>query len=129
MGLKGTSALDLITQVEAGLPYRALEKFQSASGLDTQELSDLVRVPLRTLARRRNEGRLPPEEADRLVRASRVFERTADLFEGDAAAATQWLRTPQPGLGNRKPLELASTDIGAREVEDLIGRLEHGVFS
>ena len=63
------------------------------------------------------------------MRASRVFERAVDLFEGDAPAATRWLRTPQAGLGGRKPLELASTDVGAREVEDLIGRLEHGVFS
>ena len=40
----------------------------------------------------------------------------------------QWLATPQPGLNAEKPLEFARSEIGAREVEDLIGRLEHGVF-
>ena len=121
--------MDLVAKVEAGLPFRSLEALHDAAGLEWGELSDLVRIPLRTLARRRSAGRLQPEESDRLVRASRVFERAVDLFEGDAPAATRWLRTPQPGLGNRTPLDLASTDIGAREVEDLIGRLEHGVFS
>jgi uncharacterized protein (DUF2384 family) len=35
----------------------------------------------------------------------------------------------QKGLGGKTPLEYADTEPGAREVEDLLGRLEHGVFS
>jgi putative toxin-antitoxin system antitoxin component (TIGR02293 family) len=52
-----------------------------------------------------------------------------DLFEGDAGAARSWFSAPAPALANRTPLEVSSTDVGAREVENLIGRLEHGVFS
>ena len=50
------------------------------------------------------------------------------LFEGDIAAARKWLQMPQRGLGGETPLDFASTEVGAREVENLIGRLEHGVF-
>jgi uncharacterized protein (DUF2384 family) len=32
-------------------------------------------------------------------------------------------------LDQQAPLEFARTEIGARDVEDLIGRLEFGVFS
>jgi len=58
-----------------------------------------------------------------------LFEKAANLFEGDRAVARQWLTTPQSGIKNHVPMELARTEIGAREVEDLIGRLEHGVFT
>ena len=49
-----------------------------------------------------------------------------DLFEGETEAAGRWLNAPQRGLGGEVPLELAKTDIGARMVENLIGRLEEG---
>ena len=46
----------------------------------------------------------------------------------DSERAYKWLRTPQVGLGNRIPLELLNTASGLREVEDLLGRIEYGVF-
>jgi len=58
-----------------------------------------------------------------------IFEKAVDLFEGDAKAAIAWLQRRQRALGNKPPFELARTELGAREVEDLIGRLEHGVFT
>lgn len=87
-------------------------------------LAELAQIPPRTLARRKEEGRLDPDESDRLLRASRVFGRALALFEGDVDAARTWLSAEQPALGGMAPLELATTDVGAREVENLIGRLE-----
>ncbi len=74
-------------------------------------------------------GRLAPDESERLLRVSMLFEKAVDLFDGDVAEATRWLRSPQRGLGGPSPLEFARTEVGAREVENLIGRLEHGVIS
>jgi putative toxin-antitoxin system antitoxin component (TIGR02293 family) len=81
------------------------------------------------LARRRVSGRLGPDESERLVRVAGVYERAVQLFEGDARAALTWLTTPKEALGKRMPLEYARFDLGAREVEGLIGQLEQGVFS
>jgi putative toxin-antitoxin system antitoxin component (TIGR02293 family) len=69
------------------------------------------------------------EESDRLLRAGRVFGRALELFDGDTNAARNWLSKPQPALGGGVPLELAETEVGAREVEAAIGRIEHGVYS
>ena len=60
---------------------------------------------------------------------SRVFGKALELFEGDFAGARQWLASPQPGLRGERPILLANTDVGAREVEALIARLEHGVLT
>ena len=59
----------------------------------------------------------------------RVFGRALELFEGDSRAAERWLSSPKRALGGAVPSELAETEAGAREVEALIGRIEHGVFS
>ena len=115
--------------VEAGFAYRVFERFRKNVDLPTKELSVLVQIPDRTLARRREQGRLTAEESDRLLRASRVFGKALLLFEGDLEAARAWFSTPAPALGNRTPQDFAATEVGAREVENLLGRLEHGVFS
>jgi putative toxin-antitoxin system antitoxin component (TIGR02293 family) len=86
-------------------------------------------LPPRTLARRKSSGRLSSDESEKLLRLSAVFEQAVDLFEGDRAGALKWLTTPKKTLENETPLAYSRTELGAREVEELIGRLEHGVFS
>jgi len=119
----------IIEQIDAGFPYALLEAFQKSTRLPIETVAGLVRLPARTLSRRRAAGKLLPDESERLFRLSKLVDKATALFEGDMAAAIQWLQTPQPALAGRQPLEFARTEIGAREVEDLIGRLEHGVFS
>ncbi len=128
IGLEPADNAALVAWVEEGLPYRALERLRSNVGLSREALADLVQIKPRTLDRRKG-GRLRPEESDRLLRAARVFGGTIALFEGDADAARTWLSSPQRALGGAVPLEMARTEVGAREVESLVGRLEHGVFS
>jgi putative toxin-antitoxin system antitoxin component (TIGR02293 family) len=119
----------IVRLVRAGFPFSRLARLQKATALPWEKVACFIGMPQRTLTRRRSEGRLRPDESDRVWRASAIFDLAVDLFEGDAAAARQWLETPQPGLGGEVPLEFASTEVGAREVEDLIGRLEHGVVA
>lgn len=57
-----------------------------------------------------------------------LFEKAEVVFE-NADLARQWLNRPQFGLGGEIPLDFAKTENGAREVENLLGRIEHGVFS
>jgi len=128
-GLDTAAALELSRRIERGLPFRDLERFQRAVAMPMAEIAEMVQIPERTLARRKLSGRLESDESDRLVRASRLFAQALDLFEGDLEAAKAWLSAPQRALGGSTPLRLARTGVGAREVERLIGRLEHGVFS
>jgi putative toxin-antitoxin system antitoxin component (TIGR02293 family) len=129
LGIEAGDAAQIVRQIRSGFPYSRLARFQKATRLPLEQIARFVGIPLRTLTRRASEGRLRPDESDRVLRAARVFDMAAELFEGDVPAARQWLETPQPGLGGEVPLEFASTDIGAREVENLIGRLEHGVVA
>lgn len=129
LGLSPSDSLDLISSVNKGLRFSAFERLQEAIDLSAQELAKVVSIPTRTLHRRKEQGRLQPDESDRLVRLSRVYGKTLELFEGNKLEARHWLSSPQSALGGTSPLSMASTEVGAREVEALIGRLEYGVFS
>lgn len=129
LGLTAANPSELIQQLERGFAFKTLQMLESRSGLALSRLAAVIGIPERTLARRKVSRRLTPEESERLLRISAVFEDAVDLFEGDVAAAVKWLTTPRKALGDRPPLAYARTEPGAREVENLIGRLEHGIFS
>jgi putative toxin-antitoxin system antitoxin component (TIGR02293 family) len=120
---------DLRRRIESGLPYATFIRLQQALALPLPAVAVVVQLPIRTLARRKAAGRLAPDESERVVRIAGVLAKAQNLFEGDRAAALAWLAAPNRALGDERPLDVARTEVGAREVEDLIGRLEHGVFS
>lgn len=126
-GLRRYDSVHIVALIQRGLSYSAFERFQRNTELPYHLLAHFVAIPERTLARRKEAGRLEPDESDRLVRTSRVFARAIELFEGNADGARQWLTSPLRALGGNSPLEFAMTDIGAIEVENLVGRLEHGI--
>jgi putative toxin-antitoxin system antitoxin component (TIGR02293 family) len=129
LGLTEFDSAQLLKAVQRGITYKSLLRFQQNLGLSQAQLLELVQIPQRTLTRRKQAGRLRPEESDRLLRISRLFGRAIELFDGDVAAARQWLSSSQTVLGGAVPWDLAKTEFGSREVELAIGRIEHGVFS
>jgi putative toxin-antitoxin system antitoxin component (TIGR02293 family) len=129
LGFETADTKSLVQRLDAGFPFRVVVRLQQALGMSLDALAPLVGIPARTLARRKLEGRLRPEESERVLRIARVFDLAAALFEHDLASANIWLREPKKALGGEAPLQFARTEVGAREVEHLIGRLEHGVLS
>ena len=123
------SSWDLQTaaqKVAEGLPTYALEHVQTRLLLNTDELSDLVQISVRTLNRRRKDTKLPPDESERVYRINRLIEIAADVL-GDETEARSWMKQPAYPLGGHRPIDMARTEPGARIVEQLLGRIEHGV--
>lgn len=128
LGLKTYDTASLHQKVKEGLSFASLERFRRTFDLSAVTVAEVLHIPTRTFHRRREEGRLRPDESDRLVRLSKLLGKTLELFEGDLDATKVWLNSPLSALGGARPIELAQTEPGANEVESLIGRLEHGVF-
>ena len=129
LGIKTADNLKLAERVEAGFSFDALERLGKTTGLPLERLRVAVRITPRTLTRRKKEKKLSPEESDRLVSVSRLLAQTFELFEGNEEAGIRWFTSPNRALGGQSPIEVAATETGTREVENLIGRLEHGVFT
>jgi putative toxin-antitoxin system antitoxin component (TIGR02293 family) len=119
---------ELRSQVRSGLPYTALEAVASGFEIGTAELVAVLRVPARTLARRKREKRLRSGESDRLYRLSRIATLAEEVL-GGRDRATRWLHRSNRALGNATPLGHMDTELGARQVEDLLLRIAHGAYS
>lgn len=119
----------LLARVQSGLPCEVVDTLVANLGVAQKEIAGVLNIPVTTLSRRKKAGCLSPDESDRVVRLARVGALAQALMAGDLLAAQQWMSTPLPILGDETPLQHCSTEVGAREVEQLIGRLRHGVFS
>jgi putative toxin-antitoxin system antitoxin component (TIGR02293 family) len=129
LGLDYYDLPNLLGAIEKGFTWKTFERFVRNLGLPVERVADWIGIPRRTLARRKSEGRLASDESDRLLRAARVYSKALHLFNGDAEAARLWLTDVNVALGGVAPIDFARTELGAEEVENLVGRIEHGIFS
>lgn len=117
---------DLRLAVEAGLAVEALERTVRRLLGESPAATELKHriVPKTTLQRRR--GRLSVQESERLERLARMTVLAEEVWE-EPALAHEFLTSPQPQLGDERPVDLARTDLGTREVEDLLFKLEYSL--
>ena len=118
----------LVKALRLGLPVAELHDLQTRLDVPMERLAPMLGISKATLHRRKESGKLDVSESDRVVRFARLLGRAIETMEDDDAAR-QWLRSPQVGLGGEIPLDFAETEVGAREVENLLGRIDHGVYS
>ena len=118
----------LIALVREGLAVTELDALQEGLRVPIDKLAPKLGISKATLHRRKLAGRLEPDESDRVVRFARLMGKAVEVFESDQTARA-WLSSPQYGLGGETPLDYATTELGAREVENLLGRIDHSVYS
>lgn len=111
-----------------GLSAKTIEMAAERIGLTKVEISKALVIRGRTLARRKKEAVLSPTESEKLWRLDRVATRAESVL-GSRESALQWLKHPNVAIDGETPLSLLDTDIGGELVMDLLGQIEHGVFS
>jgi len=122
------AAYELNDMLRVGLPVQELEDLRASLQMPMEKLVPKLAISKATLHRRKATGKLDPAESDRVVRFARLMGKAVEVLESEENARN-WLTSPQIGLGGAVPLDYAETELGAREVEDLLGRIEYGVYS
>jgi putative toxin-antitoxin system antitoxin component (TIGR02293 family) len=125
---KAAHPTELIRRIQKGLRFSELKTLQDTLDLPFEKLAAKLCISRSTLQRRKAAGRLSPDESDKVIRFSRLLQHATSVF-GDVERARAWLKHSQVGLGGAVPLNYASTEAGAREVEDLLGRIDYSVYS
>ena len=129
LGRAVRSLADLAGLVREGLPAGSVIALAEKLDLGNAALSRTLGIAQRTMTRRLSQhSRLSAAESDRTVRLARVYAAAVEMI-GNKEKAVEWLRTPNRALGGASPLEQLDTDLGAREVEDILGRIAYGVYS
>ena len=123
-----TGVVERIHALKRGLLLAFFDQLQEDLRLPSSALAAVVNIPLRTLARRKAQGRFRLDESERIERLRILFDHAAEVLGGKEEART-WLNSPKRALENATPLQFSDTGPGVQEVENLLGRIEHGVFS
>ena len=126
--LEALSQEELIEAVSEGLPAHLARELAKSLEITLEDMAGLLRLNPRTLQRRLDEGTLDLNESERLWELSRLFHRAVEVLEG-APGAVHWFKNPIEILGWATPLAYARTAVGLRELENILGRIEHGVYS
>jgi putative toxin-antitoxin system antitoxin component (TIGR02293 family) len=117
-----------IEAAKAGLSTDVFVRLALRLGISEARLAEVVGLSSTTLARRKRAGAFTAVEGEHVLRVAALLHRAAEVF-GDEAEAAAWLTTENAALDHASPLSWAGSEFGAREVEDLLGRLEYGVYS
>ncbi len=129
LGRSVNSFAELAELIRRGLPSGSLAVLGQKLDLKNAALSEKLGIPPRTLTRRLSRhSRLTAAESDRTVRLARVYATAVEMI-GNAQKAVLWLRTPNRALGGEIPIDQLDTDLGAKEVENILGRIAYGVYS
>ncbi len=120
--------VDLQAAIREGFPQQVVGELMEAADLSLEQLAACLDLSPRSLQRRRREGRLARYESDRVYRLARIVTLAKSSL-GDGDAATRWLKRPNRALGGKPPLAVIDTELGARAVENVLGRIAFGGVS
>lgn len=117
-----------LEKIRSGISLGEFMSMAKKYGLSQEDFGRKVGMSATTLARRkRSNAALAVDESDRLIRYQRIFDLAVQLFDGNEENARSWLKYPQRALAYQRPIDVAETEQGAREVENVIGCLEYGL--
>ncbi len=126
LGRKIRTPLELEECAREGFPAGVVKALLEKSVVSSRELHLWI-VPRRTLAHRmKKRQRLSLDESNRVSRVARIYALAVETL-GDRDKANRWLRKPLRRFGGRTPMEMIETDLGANQVENLLGRISHGL--
>jgi putative toxin-antitoxin system antitoxin component (TIGR02293 family) len=120
------SITDMLQMIRRGFPSAKVIRLAGEYGIPEAVLQRVLHISSSTFQRRKRAGRFTADESDRFVRLAGLYGMAADVLGGKHCASV-WMATPNRSLGGVSPAGFAVLETGGREVEDLLGRIAHGV--
>jgi putative toxin-antitoxin system antitoxin component (TIGR02293 family) len=117
-----------IRKVREGLSTKVFKTVAANLEMSDRQLAGVLKIPDRTFDRRLKYGVLSPEESDRLARVAKILKRAHQVF-GNAEKARGWMNTQLAAFEGETPLQRADTSLGASQVEEVLGRIDYGVYT
>lgn len=116
-------------QIGEGFEVNVFRRFEEVVPIPRRVLAEHLQVSERTLLRRLHEDKhFSAAESDRLYRLIDLYSQAADVL-GSFEAASEWMTSPAVALGDQTPLAYATNEAGAKRAEQLLTRIDDGVYS
>lgn len=127
-GVRPANGVEFALALRTGLPFAAARQLAKHTGIALNRIFAAVNLSPRTMERRRLQKRMTTDESQKIARFARIVALGDEVF-ADPQVTSQWLQRANRALCGIAPIDLLDTDDGAREVEAVLMRLEHGVYS
>ena len=121
-----SDTLALIEMIRDGLSLEVVEEAAKALDLTTKDLTTFGVIAARTFSHSKRHGKLSQVQSDRFTRFLRLFQMATDTF-GSPNKGIDWLNRSTRALDGQTPMGLLDTEAGARLVETLLTRIDHGI--
>ncbi len=118
---------DLIEIARNGIKTKYIKQIKNYTSLSDKELSHILPISQRQLVRYSEDHILNKEISSHLIQILELFQKGFKIFGEDKF--NLWIRTINKVLNQNKPIEIMDTSIGIEMIEDVLGRIEHGVYS
>jgi putative toxin-antitoxin system antitoxin component (TIGR02293 family) len=118
--------LELVEDIRGGFVFAQVAALAKEAGVALAELVEFGIIPRRTFTHSKQNQRFTATQSARLARFFRIQQKAKGTF-GSEERAMQWLKRPTEPLQNNAPVSLLDTEEGARLVEDLLTRIDHGI--
>ncbi|MDO3644472.1 antitoxin Xre/MbcA/ParS toxin-binding domain-containing protein [Mucilaginibacter sp. L3T2-6] len=123
------SDFDLITLSSEGLTKASLDALISHLGISKKSFSEnILDTSVKTLERKKSTDKLDRRTSSHIIEITKVVEHAFEVFE-DEEKVKHWLNSPNRALNNIKPIDLFYLPTGLGMVNDILGRIEEGVYS
>lgn len=123
------SEFDLIRLSTAGVTKNAIHNLASSIGISRKDIAeDIFNISVKTLERKGVRVKLDKKTSSHAVEIAKVLQHAYEVFR-DKDKLKRWLNAENKSLNNLKPVELFDTLSGLVLVNDVLGRIEEGVYS
>lgn len=132
------SALDRIDFIRAGVPAKTAKQLATRFHLDQQTIFDALNLKTATVNRKAVEGQsLSLEDSERVIGLARLIGQLEAMIEESGHAdgfdapkwLSQWLTSPLPALGDKRPISLLDTMEGQALVSQMLARIQSGAYA
>lgn len=126
--ISDSSNFDKISTVKAGVSKEVLTQFKQLIALDYEHLSSILGTTKTTIHKKQGADKFSASISEKFVSLVDLYTYGYEVFE-DEQKFNKWIQTKNRALGDKIPLDLLDTIFGINEVKNIIGRIEHGIFS
>ena len=120
---------DLLDFVKAGIPKSSIVTLADRAGLSKKFLAeDVFQISVKTLERKSAKAKMDFRISSHAIEIARVLEHALEVF-GNIERVQKWINRENHALNNKKPVTLFNTLTGLNMVNDVLGRIEEGVYT
>lgn len=123
------SDFDLVFTGAAGIPKSSVDELATHLGVSRKSMAeDILDLSVKTLERKAPTDKLDKRTSSHALEIAKVMQHAYEVFE-DAEKIKRWINKENRALNGMKPIQLFDTLTGLVMVNDILGRIEHGVYS